>query len=169
MISFLWQGGKCRHCRQRLTPLFLIGECLGGVAGLLIYRLPLVQQPLAGILSACLFFCAAMDCFENCLMPLWLLPFGAAAFCCAAHLYWLSAGAVTVLLYGLHCWHNGLGLGDVELILLLALFLTPSQIWFLLFAACCFALLGFLFLKTKQQQPFVPYLLLGYLITLIYF
>ncbi len=182
LLSFLLQGGRCRHCHGRISPLYPAGELAAAAAGgLALWRWGAGAEGL-GTAAFCLVLlvCALVDARAGWVPDVVVLPAAGGALVLAPWLPlggWaaalagagLTAGAMWLVafLFRLARGREGLGLGDVKLGLLLGAFLGwPGAM--LAVGLGAVAGLGFYLalwargrLAWDAELPFAPFLALG--------
>jgi leader peptidase (prepilin peptidase)/N-methyltransferase len=175
VLSFLLLRGKCRHCQGRISLRYPLVELLTAVCFLLLYS----QHSLSFFFFAsCLFACALIalgfiDFYHQILpdeitLPGLLLALIYSLFRTDLNLRQALIGAVAgagflLFIYGAYYLlrkKEGLGLGDVTMMLLIGAYLGWRQAFFtLILASFVGALVGifFIFFKKKDFQYSLPF------------
>jgi leader peptidase (prepilin peptidase)/N-methyltransferase len=175
VLSFLLLRGKCRHCKGRISLRYPLVELLTAVSFLLLYS----QHSLSFFFFAsCLFACALIalgfiDFYHQILpdeitLPGLLLALIYSLFRTDLNLRQALIGAVSgagfllfiYVAYYLLRKQEGLGLGDVTMMLLVGAYLGWRQAFFtLILASFVGALVGifFIFYKKKDFQYSLPF------------
>ncbi len=175
VLSFLLLRGKCRHCKGRISPRYPLVELLTAVCFLLLYS----QHSLSFFFFAsCLFACALIalgfiDFYHQILpdeitLPGLLLALVYSLFRTDLNLRQALVGAVAgagFLLFIYAAYYllrkkEGLGLGDVTMMLLIGAYLGWRQAFFtLILASFVGALVGIVFIlyKKKDFQYSLPF------------
>jgi len=160
LVSYLLQGGRCRHCRSRIAWRYPALEALGGVAGgYAVWRFGFgVEGALLAIFLLALLTLAVIDLETRLLPDRITLPLAALGLAIAGAGYGPSSGAAlagAALGYGLLTGLNqlarltmgqdGMGGGDAKLAAALGAWLGPAPlIWALLLAFAGGAIFGVL-------------------------
>lgn len=178
VLSFIWQQGRCRYCRHSISVQYPVVETLGGLLLLIIFwPLPASAAALLGgslqFIIICLLLVLFLIDLRTFLLPdyyivllsvvvlwrqtTWPLP--------PMSVYWgVVATAGFLLLLWVGTKGQGLGLGDVKLMVPLGLLFGVGGAIFLLFAAFVVggAVGAYLLLTGKATPktavPFGPYL-----------
>jgi len=175
VLSFLLLRGKCRRCKGRISLRYPLVELLTAVSFLLLYS----QHSLSFFFFAsCLFACALIalgfiDFYHQILpdeitLPGLLLALIYSLFRTDLNLRQALVGAVAgagFLLFVYYAYYllrkkEGLGLGDVTMMLLIGAYLGWRQAFFtLILASFVGALVGifFIFYKKKDFQYSLPF------------
>jgi len=175
VLSFLLLRGKCRHCKGRISPRYPLVELLTAVSFLLLYS----QYSLSFFFFAsCLFACALIalgfiDFYHQVLpdeitLPGLLLALVYSLFRTDLNLRQALVGAVAgagfllfiYVAYYLLRKKEGLGLGDVTMMLLIGAYLGWRQAFFtLILASFVGALVGIFFIiyQKKDFQYSLPF------------
>ncbi len=175
VLSFLLLRGKCRHCKGKISLRYPLVELLTAVSFLLLYS----QYSLSFFFFAsCLFACALIalgfiDFYHQILpdeitLPGLLLALIYSLFRTDLNLRQALIGAVAgagflLFIYGAYYLlrkKEGLGLGDVTMMLLVGAYLGWRQAFFtLILASFVGALVGifFIFCKKKDFQYSLPF------------
>jgi leader peptidase (prepilin peptidase)/N-methyltransferase len=187
VVSYLALGGRCRHCRQRISPRYPLVEAATGSLFLGCYlRFGPTLEALAGALFSSLAIVLAAIDAEHLLLPdritlpgivagLALSPWLAWSGLWAALLGAALGGGVLLALWG--AWlllrrEEGMGLGDVKMLAMIGAFLGWQGALVALFAGALagsvvgLALLGSGRGGLKTKLPFGSFLALGGLVAL---
>lgn len=195
ILSYLFLRGKCRYCKQKISPRYLLFELLYiflMISNLLCFDLTFVALRNVVLLS-CLFVLSIVDyeAYEipnSCILLPAVAWAGLEPFCYKEQsrgVWWIDAGehVATMLLFTAFILlirfllkrllkKQALGMGDVKLLALMGLYLTILPVLFALILACILGLLYyFLFQKRKEAQrgayfPFGPALSVSFWVML---
>lgn len=173
LFSYLYLRGHCRTCHAQIKPTFLFSELAGGLLTCFIFSQSLSWD--LAYLLVILFYISLVDLFYYILYPIPLFASLAPLF----YLYWPQnhwLGAI-VFCCGLLLttyWASGFGFGDVELLIILTLWVGLEPVLRILLAACliCILFQGIkkIWPSPKQatrQIPFIPYISIGVVILLL--
>lgn len=175
IVGYLIQRGRCYFCHQQIDFIFWLSELLSGGLFCYLYFKSLALPPLtAGIYWLwfwILLFLSLMDHFYQVIYPIFLLPllFSAPFLNDWSTLLGHLPGTLflALLLGGLAYGTHGIGWGDVELLLIVALAFGYATASLTLFFAAGLCLLRFSPYLWRQRQllrqplAFYPYLALG--------
>jgi len=195
LFSFLIQRGRCLRCHKKLSIQYPIIELVAAIGFLILYSL--FPSPPAGgegsfillfsywiiYLSLLVIFVADLKTFiiPDSMVVLGLIGVMLRNFFTINHQlftinYLLSALGASLFFLGL--WYitkkKGMGLGDVKLAFLLGLLLGFPQIIVALYVAFLTgALVGVILIlrgkkSLKSHVPFGPFLILGYVVSVIF-
>ncbi|KRA57825.1 hypothetical protein ASD79_16050 [Caulobacter sp. Root655] len=175
VLSFLLRRGACETCAAPIARIHLIGEVLGGAAVALAF---LVATPwragLLSVLGLALLSSALIDARTRRLPDLLTVLIAAAG----ATLAWtraptdLALGVVAAIAaFGLLQFvrlafralrgHDGMGFGDVKLIVALCLWLGPAMAWAIVIAGLV-GLAAIAVIRPRDRRaPFGPAIALG--------
>jgi len=179
IIGYLILGGKCRHCNERISPLYPAVELLTAVVSLLLFR----RYGLSlGYLSSFLFVCALIvitfvDLKHQIIPDVITLP-GVPLFALAAIFFMdvtftdsligiLAGGGFLFLVafgYQLLTKREGMGGGDIKLLAMLGGFLGWQSLWFIVMAASLIGAVAGISVMisrgkdSKYAIPFGPFL-----------
>jgi prepilin signal peptidase PulO-like enzyme (type II secretory pathway) len=175
IVSYVLLGGKCRHCKARISPMYPVVEALTAaliVACVAVYG-PTPEAALAAGFCAVLVTLSVID-FRHRIVPNRIvLPAAAAALVahtaidpCPAWLVWsLVASGALFLVVLAH--PKGLGMGDVKLALLLGAVLGASVTVALMLGLFAALVPAAILVSRhgssarKMSVPLVPFLALG--------
>ena len=169
VIGWLIQKGRCHFCHASIGCYSTFSELINGWLWYELFILdPKIIMALL-ILSTSLLVCSATDYFAQWIWPIWLIGLFSLFWLLNQKWQWLRLSAAIAILGGLlimsFLTSNGIGIGDIELIFILQL---CTSIKFVATTVLIAAGLGILSLRSRYQAlPFVPYLSLGIVITLI--
>lgn len=194
VASWLFLGGKCRHCGKPISPRYMIVELLTGALFLLCWwRLPGLEMLLPALaLASVLIACGFIDA-EHSIIPNGLVLFGAVCGALAVfvtgligtpHPQWQDAllGAVVgggplFMIDVVSRWilrKDGMGGGDVKLMAMVGLFLGwKHTLVALLLAVIAGGIAGMVLLiarivKRGDYFPFGPFLAAGSFTALLF-
>jgi leader peptidase (prepilin peptidase)/N-methyltransferase len=186
LLSFMFSGGRCRYCGERISFRYPLIEALTGILFLLVYRhyegiCAFLFRDL--ILFSILITASLID-LETYVLPdaltligagIWLLsvPFADDRIlylyegCFAALFLSLLVYILYLLFYGV-CKEEGMGMGDVKLLFMLGLYSGTYRGLMILF---CASLLGsvYMLLRKKRMIAFGPFLSLAFFMVMILF
>ena len=189
VISFLVLGGKCRHCKQKISPRYMLVELVNGIlwvgAVLLFWKTEPVYAVLTAVASS-VALCVFCTDLEYMIIPdrysLILAGLGVVAmFFDPTTVWWshLVGGAVAagmfLLVYYLAAFiykKEALGGGDVKFSAAAGLFLGWQKFLFMLLVAALVASVVLLAVRLakKQEQdkeyPFAPFLSAGFVLAM---
>jgi leader peptidase (prepilin peptidase) / N-methyltransferase len=184
VLSFLFQRGKCRQCKARISPLYPIMEFLTGV---LFVVVPLIlgwtNEIFVGWTLVSLFIIITVSDIKYMLIPDKILLFFAGIFLLERIFIPLSPwwdsllGATigfTLLLAISIVSKGGMGGGDIKLYALLGFILGTKLVLMSLFIATLLgALIGMIgiglgLVERKKPIPFGPFIAVGTLIAYFY-
>ncbi len=190
IISYILLGGHCRNCDQEISLRYPIVEALTGFSFWLAYFYfgsDLIYMGFA-ILFLCLLISLAFTDMEHMILPNELTLGGTVVFLVYAffnpyiltrHAYIASFGSA-LLFIGIYFFYKkilgkeGLGLGDVKMLLLLGAFLGINNLLVAILTASISGLLVGLFLiifkgqNLESRLPFGTFLALGSYIALFW-
>ncbi len=189
VISYIMLGGKCRSCKERISPRYMLVELANGILWLLCVILFWKQSPVYAVLTAlaitvmiCIFFIDLehLIIFNRFSIALALLGVG----CIFTdpytvwydHLIGALAGALLFLLiyFGaiLVLKKEGMGFGDVKLAAAGGLLLGWQRFIFAIIVASVTASIVLLIIRIKnkhekgREYPFGPFIVLGITLSL---
>jgi leader peptidase (prepilin peptidase) / N-methyltransferase len=190
VLSFLLLRGRCRDCRQPISPRYPLVEAFTGFAFWLVatsFPEDLVYQGAAALFVFLLIALALID-LEHMILPDELTLGGSAVFLGFSFIHplltpWeaigsgITAAAVFAALYFFYLRIRkieGLGFGDVKMVLLLGLFLGPRQtLTAILLASVSGLLVGLVLIVWQKKDlklalPFGTFLALGSFVSLFW-
>ncbi len=185
IVSYLLSKGKCKGCKQSISPIYPVMEGLTGLAFLLVYtQYGLTWETLPGLLFVSLLIVITVSDItyqlipDRVLLPFFVLflilrfwqPYDGAYL---SHLISMTAGFTFFLLLAI-LTRGGVGGGDIKLYAVIGLFLTPSLLFLTVFLSSAFgAIFGLLlFLRRRASRksmiPFGPFIALGAAVSYLY-
>lgn len=177
IFSYFILGGKCRNCKQKLSPVYPIFEFVTGVLFVVatIYATDWKELLFSCLLISIMIALTVAD-FEYKLVPDSVLLFAIVAlvpmgiYLNGEQFYnhiWAGVGAFVFFLFLGIVSKGGMGGGDIKLIGVLGLALGFQEIVIIILVASISGLiLGLLvriITKKKETIPFVPYITIGVL------
>ncbi|MBQ3116514.1 MAG: prepilin peptidase [Clostridia bacterium] len=188
VLSYIILGGKCRKCKKKISPRYMLVELFTAIMYLLSVYLFWDKSIVYAVLSAltssvlvCIFFIDLEHMIILDRFQIILLVFGVVAifFDSATvwydHLIGLGGGVVFLLIYYgaiLMLKKEGLGFGDVKLAFVTGLFLGWQKFLLSMLIASLSALIVLIprrFSKKEKQKefPFAPFITLGVLVAML--
>lgn len=170
LISFLVQNGRCRICGTPINPLFWWSELTGGLLACFILWQGLTPDQIYLLLI--LYYISLVDIFYLVLYPIPLFIALAPLF----YLNWPTNHWLSALLIfsGLTLFAHlstGFGMGDVELLTILALWFGIEPLLCGLLFSCLLCIIIYGIKKIwwpsallDYQIPFIPYISMGMLL-----
>ncbi len=186
VLSFLIQGGRCRHCKKRLSIQYLFIELLtaGGFVALLPYA---AETPFYYVVTLIIFSVAVVIFFIDLkhqiipdsvlyivLVTLFILGIPLPAVERWQHVLSGSLSGLMFFLLWVGTKGRGLGLGDVKLVILLGLLLGyPLTVVALYVAFLTGATTGVILIITNRAKmgsriAFGPFLILGGICAIVF-
>ncbi len=170
VVSWLVQGGKCRHCGAKISPRYLLAElALAVIFGstMLVYGLT-VHTGVLLVLLACLFALSLVDLDTQIIPDRFLVIPAVVRLAELAVTDWRSipgalvpglclGGGVLVisLIMDKVLKKDTMGGGDIKLLALLGFFLPLPQCMLLLMLACVIGILmASILMKVNSETPF---------------
>lgn len=172
IVSYILQRGRCRLCNERISLRYIIIELFAGVWSALFFaQYGMTYDWLVHVLL--LLFCCIIIVSDWLYMvvPNRVLLYVGVPLCVLASagqsLYSMIGGAVVgfLLLYTIYRLTEGIGAGDVKLMLILGAIVQLQKLFFMLFIACMIGML-LCFVQRKRIIPFAPALCFATLLTL---
>lgn len=167
ILSYLSTFGKTHCCNRPIKSLYPISETSGGIFLILFVVEHIDLRFIVPIFISLTLF-SMMDLRDGYIYPIFypiLLP---SFLVNLNQLHWLTGIMTWTILYLFFKLGPGIGLGDVELISLLAILFHMQIITIGVSLACALCLLHYLWDK-KRSFRFIPYLTLGIGITYLIF
>ena len=187
VLSYIMLGGKCRKCKQKISPRYMIVEIVNCllwlICAFLFAREHLVYAICVAILCStliCVFFIDLEHMLIYDRFQLIILCLGVVAIFFAPNALWynhliggLVGGGVFLLLYYGAIWilkKEGLGFGDVKLAFVTGLFLGWQKFLLSMIIASISACIVLLIIKSVKKDedgkeyPFGPFIAVGVLI-----
>lgn len=182
VFSYLFLLGRCRYCKERISPLYPFGEALTAcMFGVVAWKLGPVPELLPGLFMAAILSAITVTDLRYMLIPDKIVAFAVAV---GLLLRWwihplpLWQHLISMLIGGgilyLIAWSSivllkkeGMGGGDIKLFVFIGLMLGPSLTLLTLFAA---SLLGTVYgllqlilgrLNREKPMPFGPFICFG--------
>ncbi len=194
VASWLFLGGKCRYCGKPISPRYMLVELLTAAVFLLCWwRLPGLASLIPALILACVLITATFIDAEHTIIPNGLVLFGAVCGAVAVLITGLTgkpnprwqdallgalAGGGPLLLIDvvsrLILRKDGMGGGDVKLMMMVGLFLGwQNTLLALVLAVVAGGLAGAVLLAAKVLKqgdyfPFGPFLAAGSLASLLF-
>ncbi|NDI35403.1 prepilin peptidase [Chengkuizengella sediminis] len=180
VFSYLFTKGNCRHCGEKVSPIYMFGELLTGFLFVWVYSITgFTGELIIGLLLVCLSVIITISDLKYMIIPnkvlLFFLPFLFIArilFPSQSIWYYVLGffvgGGILLLLAIIS--RGGMGMGDVKLFALYGFIIGFDRILLALFVASVIGMIvGFTLIilkkvQRKQPIPFGPYLALGTLI-----
>lgn len=170
LISFLLLKGHCKYCKTKIPPELFFFELLGGFAFCLI-DFSSKAGLLTGILLFSLFLVAIADYQQKefdlpLIFPAFLVILIDNQIPCFQLIDWLSL-LLLILVFSWNIFKQNMGSGDLLIYLIIALYFTPSITNLVLLFASILLILIYLIdtRATNYHYPFIPYILIGLIIT----
>jgi len=189
LVSFLTLGGKCRYCRGEISPQYPIIELVNGLFYLLsFYYFGLsLNFVFYSFLISILLVISIIDYREQIIPDGLVLTMLGSTIIYKALIYsfytmniTLLDGILGFLIAGLFFLlitlvsNGGMGGGDIKLIAVLGLILGLKKVWlcillaFVLGGIISIFLLAFKIKTRKDPIPFGPFIVLGFLMTVLF-
>lgn len=170
IVSYIFLKGKSGCCSKSIAISYLIFEILGGYCSVLIGMLYVKQQYLQIIWLVFLFIGTIYDVAFR-VVPNRLI--GLLCLCIVSITVFHLSSFIILVIVGIVILQSKLmgyiGGADIKIILLLLYSFDLIDVLYLLLYASVIAMLFVLcFCKSKRAIPFVPFLLIGYLIIVIH-
>ena len=176
IISFILLKGKCNDCKKNISYLYPVVECLIGIVfiiGLSKFQIP---ESIFFITISSLLLATSIIDYKHYIIPyqitvsilLILIPYIIFYTNISYHIYGMLIGLAYLLFIFLLTWFvtkkQPIGFGDIQLIVLLGLWLGPLKILLTIFVAACLGIIYWLILSiingyTKNKKlPFGTFL-----------
>ncbi len=191
VLSYLILGAKCRSCRARISPRYMLVEILNALLWLLCAYLFWQRSIVYAVISMivlstliCIFFIdlAHMLIFDRFTLTVLAMGLCATFFDPSTKGYEhligaLAAGGLFLAIYYIAIWvldKEGLGFGDVKLAFAAGLLLGWKKMLFALLLASVAASIVLLILRkrrgddTDKEYPFGPFLAGGFALSLLF-
>lgn len=164
--SYLISKGKCKVCGEAINKLYLLTEIAGGI---FLLAASLTHQDLIFItlLFTVLTLLAISDYIYGYVYLSHYLLFVPIVIISNQHLYFIPALLIYTLLNLINYIYKGIGLGDIEILSILALLLGLDMTLKIILIACFLCLLYFIF-KKRSEFRFVPYITFSTFILLVF-
>ena len=178
VIGYLALGGKCRDCKAKISPRYILMELLVGI----LFTIPalaiwFMERRIAGLAAVTIMLSVAVPCafidaeyrkipdkltffgMISSVLYLWIFPFGGRINTPQLSLLWSLAGLAAGLIgIGLFAWITGklmrkhtLGAGDVKYAGFLGALYGIPGLACTLFLACLLAIISFIILKICKK------------------
>lgn len=184
VLGYVLLRAKCKHCGERISSLYPLGELLTGLSFYLVYKIIGIDLELivAWLLVAVLIISVLTDIRQKLILDVITLPAIVLLLCARVLIgdeaWWFYAlggclGFFMILGIGLFS-RGGMGGGDMKLYAAIGVVLGPWLTILSLFLASFFgALIGLVLLvtgkvKRKEPIPFAPFIGLGVLLAYLY-
>lgn len=171
IISFIFLNGRCAHCSQKISPISTLMELLMGTwFSFSTFNLPLDKQLSWNLFIIVISFCLLTDIFYKIVYPLAFIGCLPLMFFFHIGLHspeeWTLLVAQTLLLLILAV-PNRLGLGDVELILVIQIIFgfELTELTLLFSSISCLLATRF---YSEKKIPFVPFIATTIIILISY-
>lgn len=187
VFSWLFLGGKCRYCGNKVSVRYPLTELLFAVLSVLcLLRFDLTALCLRNWIFLCCLFCLSLVDLESYIIPDGCLLISAAAWAAALPFLWTGWGAVGKSLLSAFVFGGGvllisllldkllkkesLGGGDVKLFAVVGLYLGLTATLFTMILACILGLLVVIIRRGGEQGriPFGPSIAAAALFMLLY-
>lgn len=184
VLSYIMLGGKCRKCKQKISPRYMIVEIVNAILWLLAVDLFWDENPVYAVLSAivlstliCIFFIDLEHMLIFNRFVVIVLAAGIVAIFFDKYTMWYDHligaavfGGGFALIYYSAIWilkHEGIGFGDVKLALAAGLLLGWQKMLFAMLVASVSASIILVILRRVRgdeeghEYPFGPFLAVG--------
>ena len=179
ILSFLIQKGRCNNCKNNISYSYLIVEVITGLIFILSQSIYSIPESILFVLISSLLLCIAIIDYKYLIIPyqlslsiiLLILPYIVFYSNPLYHIYGMMIGLGYLLTIFLITWFitgkQPLGFGDIQLIVLLGLWLGPLKILLTIFVAASSGLLYWIVISlikgyTKDKKlPFGTFLSLS--------
>lgn len=192
VVSYLALGGKCKQCKEKISPRYMIIELLTGIGFVIIYlKFGFTLQAVLFLSFLMIGIVLSMIDWDHMLLPSRIIYLGIGValslrilqsilYKNISFLIYPVLGAVIgyilfMLIYYGSKWilkKEGLGYGDVRLMALLGLYIGIAHLFLMIIIACVIAAIYGIVLAVsrKKSQPFPlgPFLNLGALVVILW-
>ncbi|WP_047985090.1 prepilin peptidase [Ornithinibacillus californiensis] len=184
LLSYIFQGGKCRHCKVKISPMYPLVEVLTGALFAISYiQYGFSMELIISLLLVSMLVIIFVTDINYMLIPnkvlIFFLPFFIVLRIVEPLNPWWSSitGAITgfaVIAIIILVSRGGMGAGDMKLFAVLGIVLGLQQVLLAFFLSCVIgAVIGILLIllkriDRKQPVPFGPYIVIGTLIAYFY-
>lgn len=174
IFSWLFLGGKCRYCKKKISPRYMLTECLFALISVLsLLRWDLSAEYIRNMILASCLFCLSLTDLESYEIPDGCLVIPAAAW--FVTLPFVKMGSTEILIYVLTGIGYGaimlgltllfdkllgketMGGGDIKLFALTGLYLGAAASLFALFFSCILGLLAGAVRNKKKKGALIPF------------
>lgn len=156
IISYLGKFGKCKCCKYKLPWGYLLSEIAGGsflAATIYLHKDFFFILPI--FIMLILF--SVMDIYYGFIYPEFYLLLLPSLLLHLTELHFIEASLVYIILFIPNFFKTSMGLGDMEVLVLLTILFGMNKILYIQLIACTLVLLHYLFRK-KRSYKFIPYL-----------
>lgn len=194
ILSYIILGGKCRNCKCRISPRYMLVEATNMILWLacaMLFAPTSIPWAIISSIACSILLCIAFIDLEHMIIPdrfqVILLVLGAAALGCSFYfpdkVTWVErllgffiGGGVLTLIYFLYLWirkQEGMGIGDIKLVAVLGLLFGPWQLLIAIFIASISASVILVILQRRQgesgkEYPFAPFIAAGAIIAILF-
>lgn len=157
--SYLISKGRCKTCSNSITKLYPITEFAGGIFLLVA---SITHQNLAFVIPifTVLTLLAISDYYFGYVYLSHYLLFVPIIIFNNQHLYFIPALLIYTLLASLNYLYSSIGIGDIEILTILALILGLESILKVILIACFLCLIHHIY-SQKREFRFIPYIALA--------
>ena len=190
VFSWIFLGGKCRYCKTRISPRYMLTELFfAAVSVLTLLRFDISPAYVRNMVLACCLFCLSLvdlEIFEipnGCLLiPViaWFVAIPFMGMSGTEVLYHVLSGVgygaamlALVLLFDKILGKESMGGGDLKLFVVMGLYLGVAASLFALFLSCILGLMTGVIQKRNKEGngsliPFGPSIALAFYAMLLY-
>lgn len=184
LLSFLFLKGRCRYCKEKISPLYPLGEGMTAIIFFLVYKeIGLTSELLPAILLSTLLILSVLtDIREKLILDVITLP--SIALLVIVRLFIGQEPFLTYLIGGVLGFglllllavisKGGMGGGDIKLYAAIGVVLGPSlTVMSLVLASFVGAIVGIILIslkivKRKEPIAFGPSIMIGTLVAYLY-
>lgn len=168
IIGFLLQRGKCHDCGYRIPLLSTVLELLAGCIAIQAPYYHLINLFAFILFYSALLFITATDCQQQFFYSFGLIGLFPGILLFNSHHHWnlpllISLLATLIFLILLSQITNGLGVGDIELILIFEMLVGFYATLQIILIASSLAIMTIIILHKRQRIAFVPFLSFGFI------
>lgn len=194
ILSYIILGGKCRNCKCRISPRYMLVEAANMLLWLgcaLLFAPTSLPWAVISSIACSVLLCIAFidlehmiipDRFQVILLVLGLIALGASFFH-ADKVSWVErligfaiGGGVFTAIYFIFLWVRkveGMGIGDIKLMAVLGLLLGPWQLLIITFIASISAAIVLVIAQQRQgetgkEYPFAPFIAAGAIVAILF-
>lgn len=184
VLSFIMQGGRCRHCKRRISFIYPTVELMtGALFAVSFVKIGLELELITALLLVSMLMVILISDIKYMIIPNKVLLFFLPLFIILRFLnplepWWSSLLgsflAFAIIAIIILASRGGMGAGDMKLFGVLGVVLGLKQILLAFFLSCVIgAIIGMILLASKlidrkQPVPFGPYIIVASLITYFY-
>ncbi len=190
VFSYLFLGGKCRKCKAKISPRYMIVEivsCVFYLLSVLVFWETSIVYSIISALTSSVLICVFFIDLEHMYIPdrfqIIILAFGLVAMFFDTYtvltdhiIGCVVGGGVFLLLYYGAIWlikKEGLGFGDVKLAFVVGLLLGWQKFLLAIFiaslSACLLLIPKRLFSKNSEKEyPFAPFITFGVFVAMLF-